>query len=132
MKLHEKIRFMRQLQGWSQEDMADKLEMSVSGYAHIERGETDVQLSKLEKIAKVFGVDLLELLTFGEKNIVFFTGDNNSQHIWQILNSKEPVEILHELEKCQLLNTQKDILLEQKDKEINWLKDLIARLTKEN
>jgi len=30
------------------------------------------------------------------------------------------------------LNTQKDILLEQKDKEINWLKDLIARLTKEN
>lgn len=131
MKLHEKIRFMRQLQGWSQEDMADKLEMSVSGYAHIERGETDVQVSKLEKIAKAFGVDLLELLTFGEKNIVCLAGDNN-QHIWQILNPKASEEILHELEKSQLLNTQKDILLEQKDKEINWLKDLIARLTKEN
>jgi len=130
MKLHEKIRFMRQLQGWSQEDMADKLEMSVSGYAHIERGETDVQLSKLEKIAKVFGVDLLELLTFGEKNIICLAG--NDQSIIQSFNAKEQQEILHELEKCQLLNTQKDILLEQKDKEINWLKDLIARLTKEN
>jgi len=130
MKLHEKIRFMRQLQGWSQEDMADKLEMSVSGYAHIERGETDVQLSKLEKIAKAFGVDLLELLTFGEKNIICLAG--NDQSIIQSFNAKEQQEILHELEKCQLLNTQKDILLEQKDKEINWLKDLIARLTKEN
>jgi len=130
MKLHEKIRFMRQLQGWSQEDMADKLEMSVSGYAHIERGETDVQLSKLEKIAKVFGVDLLELLTFGEKNIICLAG--NDQSIIQSFNAKEQQEILHELEKSQLLNTQKDILLEQKDKEINWLKDLIARLTKEN
>jgi transcriptional regulator with XRE-family HTH domain len=30
MKLHEKIRSMRQLQGWSQEEMASKLGMSAS------------------------------------------------------------------------------------------------------
>lgn len=33
MKFHEKIRFMRQSKNWSQEDMADKLGMSVAGYA---------------------------------------------------------------------------------------------------
>ncbi|MEZ5671247.1 MAG: helix-turn-helix transcriptional regulator [Thiotrichaceae bacterium] len=132
MRLHEKIRSMRQQQGWSQEQMADKLNMSVSGYAHIERGETDVQLSRLEQIAKVFGMDLLELLNFGEKNIVCFAGDNNSQHIWQILDSKNSQEIAHELEKCRLLNVQKDMLLEQKDNEINYLRDLIQKLTKKD
>jgi len=47
--------------GWSQEDMADKLDMSVNGYANIERGETDVQVSRLEKIAETFGIELAEL-----------------------------------------------------------------------
>lgn len=131
MKLHEKIRSMRQQQGWSQEQMADKLNMSVSGYAHIERGETDIQLSRLEQIAKVLGMDLLELLSFGEKNIVCFAGDNN-QHIWQILGVTESQEVLHELEKCQLLNMQKDRLLEQKDNEINYLRNLIQCLTKKD
>ena len=69
MQVHEKIRVMRQSKGWSQEDMADKLDMSVNGYANIERGETDVQLSRLEKIAEVFGMELFELFNFGEKNV---------------------------------------------------------------
>jgi len=36
MKVHEKIRFMRQSKGCSQEEMADKLDMSVNGYANID------------------------------------------------------------------------------------------------
>jgi transcriptional regulator with XRE-family HTH domain len=31
MKLHEKIKFIRQLKGWSQEEIANKLEISVNG-----------------------------------------------------------------------------------------------------
>jgi transcriptional regulator with XRE-family HTH domain len=34
--------------------MADKLYMSPNGYANIERGETDVQISRLEQIAGYF------------------------------------------------------------------------------
>lgn len=126
MKLHEKIRSMRQLQGWSQEEMASKLGMSVSGYANIERGETDVQLSRLEQISEVLGMKLLELLSFGEKNIVCLAG--NDQSIVQSFNAKESQEILHELEKYQLLVSHKDSLLEQKDKEISYLKEVIAIL----
>ncbi len=126
MKLHEKIRFMRQLQGWSQEDMADKLEMSVSGYAHIERGETDVQLSKLEKIAKAFGVNLLELLTFGEKNIICLAG--NDQSIIQSFNAKEQQEILHELEKSRLIVEQQRKELSLVYQEIEHLKEIISLL----
>jgi len=77
MKVHEKIRSIRQSKGWSQPDMAGKLDMSVNGYANIERGETDVQISRLEKIAETFGMELLELLNFGERNAFYLATDNH-------------------------------------------------------
>ena len=33
MELHEKIRVMREMNQWSQEEMAEKLAMSANGYA---------------------------------------------------------------------------------------------------
>ena len=39
MEIHEKISAIRHLRGWSQEDMAAKLNMSKNGYAKIERGK---------------------------------------------------------------------------------------------
>ena len=85
MKVCEKIHFLRQLKGWSQEEMADKLEMSTNGYAKIERGETDLPLSRLEQIAKVFEIELVELFSFGEKNVFYVTGDNisNCKYFYQ-------------------------------------------------
>lgn len=70
MKVHEKIRYMRQSKNWSQEEMADKLGMSVAGYAKIEQGRTDAHYSKLEQIANVFGIGVMELLSVGERNVI--------------------------------------------------------------
>ena len=36
--MHDKIRMMREFRQLSQEDMAEKMNMSLSGYAKIERG----------------------------------------------------------------------------------------------
>lgn len=121
MNVHDKIRFMRQLKGWSQEEMAEKLEMSVNGYANIERGETDVQISRLEQIAKLFSVDLTELMSFGERNIICLLGDNN-QHVLQTLNMS-PEALLMELQKHQ-------VLLRERDKEVQYLKEIISLLKK--
>lgn len=123
MNVNDKIRFMRRLKGWSQEEMAEKLEMSPNGYANIERGETDVQISRLEQIAKIFGVDLTELMSFGERNILYYCGDNNTitnQHVLQALNVS-PETLMMELQKCQ-------VLLQQKDKEIQYLKEIVSLL----
>ena len=46
MTIGEKIRFMRLLKGLSQEDMAEKLEISLNAFGRIERNETDLNLSK--------------------------------------------------------------------------------------
>ena len=69
MKLHEKIRCNRKLKGWSQEDIAAKLEMSSNGYGSIERGDTDVNLSRLNSIAELFDMTLLELMSFDLNSI---------------------------------------------------------------
>ncbi len=122
---------MRQLKGWSQEEVADKLQMSVSGYANIERGETDVKISRLENIAEVFEVDLLELLNFAEKNTFYFGGDNN-QPILQ--NARVEVKKTsftthqYELEKAQLLLKEKDQRIKSLEQQIEQLKEINALL----
>ena len=122
MAVHEKIKFIRQLKGWSQEEMAEKLAMSVNGYGSIERGETNVNLSRLEQIAKLFGMELSELVALNEKSVFYMSGSNSTGQINQehcVINSHAPEDQLFytqkELEKLQLI-------IELKDKEI-FLKD---------
>lgn len=130
MKIHEKIRSIRKSKGWSQEKMAEKLELSVNGYANIERGETDVQVSRLEQIAETFGMELLEFFNFGERNVFYLVSDNdhtensfNCRNLQSIDFSSEKNEFEHELEKAHLL-------LREKEKENNYLKEIIASLMK--
>jgi transcriptional regulator with XRE-family HTH domain len=108
--------------------MADKLNLSVNGYANIERGETDVQISRLEKIAETFGMELLELFSFGERNVFYLAADNN-QNSFNCKNlqstnfSNEKPELEHELEKARLL-------LQQQEKEIAYLKEINSLMKK--
>lgn len=45
MSVNEKVRLFRELNQWSQEEMAERMNMSVAGYAKIERGETNIKPS---------------------------------------------------------------------------------------
>ena len=63
MKVNEKIKDLRKVQGLSQEKIAAKLDMSANGYGGIERGEVDIKLSRLEKLSEILGVEASELLT---------------------------------------------------------------------
>ena len=71
MSVNEKIRKIREAKDWSQEQMAEKLNMSLNGYAKIERGESKIYLDKLEQIAQVFDIDVIELMQSDGKNICF-------------------------------------------------------------
>lgn len=145
MKIHQKIHALRKQKKLTQEDMAEKLEMSVGGYAKIERGETDYQLalenylSKLAKIAKALDVDL-EALTEGTKKFVYLIGligdDNNCFNSSVIGLSNE---LTFEIQKLQLIIKNKDSEIEHKNAtiefkntEIENLKIQIAQLQKIN
>lgn len=58
----EKIRLLRLQHGLSQENMADALGISTTSYGDIERGKTDLTLSRLHQIADVFKINITALL----------------------------------------------------------------------
>ena len=117
MEVHDKIRVMREINQWSQEEMAEKLAMSANGYAKIERGQTNISIDKLKQIAQIFNIDMVDLIANQDKTYFFSIGDNN-------VNSHN----LNSMDKFQLLLDAKDELLKQKDKEIEALKEIIALL----
>ena len=58
----EKIRLLRLQHGLSQENLADTLSISTTAYGDIERGKTDLTLSRLHQIAEVFKINVAVLL----------------------------------------------------------------------
>ena len=61
--LGKKIRLLRHEKGWSQEDVAKRLDISIPAFSKIETGITDVNLSRLNQISKLFGLSLVQLLS---------------------------------------------------------------------
>lgn len=57
----QNIRTLRIQSGWSLRIAADRLGISTSALSKIETGNTDVNLSRLEQIANVYGVTLIQL-----------------------------------------------------------------------
>lgn len=66
--LGKKIRLLRHQKGWSQEDVARRLGISIPAFSKIETGITDINLSRLEQIAALFEMSVVQLLTFNDTN----------------------------------------------------------------
>ena len=65
--LGKKIRLLRHQKGWSQEDVAKKLDISIPAFSKIETGITDINLSRLEQISILFEMSVIQLLTFNDQ-----------------------------------------------------------------
>lgn len=128
MDITEKIRTVRETKAWSQEDMANKLNMSLSGYAKIERGDTRLNLPKLQKIADLFDMDLIELLSITGKGDVYLASENflNVTNNYNETNQT----LAHKIEKLEQALTHKEELLTQKDAELAALKKLLTAYEK--
>src|ERR1700761_8586875 len=61
------IKTLRLMRGWSQEDMANKMNISIPAFSKIETGITDVNLSRLEQIAHICEVSLVQLFLANHK-----------------------------------------------------------------
>jgi len=64
--LGKKIRLLRHQKGWSQEDVAKRLDISIPAFSKIETGITDINLSRLEQIANLFEMTVVQLLTLND------------------------------------------------------------------
>jgi transcriptional regulator with XRE-family HTH domain len=148
MKVYEKIKYLRNFRDWTQEEMAEKLQMTPNGYAKIEQGKTDPDLSRLEQISEILGVELAQLVGLNDKNVsnfienyynAFICLDHDYNHHPQYHNNAaDQTTCKHELEKANLIIEQKDKemvylkeMIEQKDKEIAYLKKMIELMEKQ-
>jgi transcriptional regulator with XRE-family HTH domain len=114
MELSEKIKELRKKRDWSQEIVANKLNISLNSYGALERGETDIKLSRLEELARIFEADISFFFINDSEKTSRRKGDMNRRL------DDITVEDYH------LLEIEKHKL--ERDLEINTLAETIERL----
>ncbi|GAB2561251.1 helix-turn-helix domain-containing protein [Spirosoma aerophilum] len=105
----EKIRLQRLQRGLSQENMADLLNLSTTAYGDIERGKTDLTLSRLAQIANVLGISPISLLS-------------DEAIPAQVVESKSEELVSHELETLRLTLEKQQLELDKLRLEADYWK----------
>lgn len=134
MKINEKIRFLRESKSLTQDEMADRLGMSTNGYAKIERGETRLTIPKLEQIVEVFDTDILELMSLGERNVVYFQESGNN-HSLNIINptsqdlASEIIQLKQTISHQQEMLSAKNELIALQKSQLETLQKMVEKLS---
>lgn len=129
-----KIKQLRAIKGWSRQQVADKLEISVAGYGGIERGETDIPITRLAQISEVFEIAVPDLLGWNEK-IIFNIKQKDNHNSYQMNFSSSDMEKLtlkNELEKSQLMQQALQNENEGLKQQIAQLQAIIELLKQQN
>lgn len=112
MQIGNKIKKIRELKNYTQEYMAQSLNLSINGYGKIERDEVDITIGRLNDIAKILGIDALQILGFDEKKIFNITHNHNNNAVGIIQNDDGyKTFIMHLQEENKELRTQINRLL---------------------
>lgn len=68
-EINLKIKQLREVKSYTQEYMAEKLNVSNSTYSRIETGQQDITISRLAEIANILDVEAWELLAPNGKSV---------------------------------------------------------------
>lgn len=122
-KIGGEIKKLRLINEWTQEQIAEQLYICRDAYGDIERGKTDICLSRLAQIADFFGVEITFL--FGTipcttnynqyNNLKSHRNPQINHHSHCHFHSAEE-KLQHELEKAQLTITHLQQQIEDKQK----------------
>ena len=88
-----RIREMREITGYSVEEMAKKTEVSVDEYKVYESGSVDFSFSFLHKCANAFGIEITDLLEGRSANLSSYTVTRRGEG--QQTAKEEGIEIQH-------------------------------------
>ncbi len=96
MQVGQKIKKLRELKNYTQEHMAQLLDMTQPSYSKIETGETDITYNKLEKIAEALQLRPEDIITFNEHLVFNIMHNQNGQNGLVINQLTEETKRLHE------------------------------------
>ena len=125
MSIHSKVKKIREYKGITRQEMADFLDISLSGYSKIEQGKVEVSINKFEKIAEYLGVDKYELCRARTdediacilKQEPVVKKEDNADMLKQIKRQDKLIELL-EKEKNELRRENR-ILISENNKLLN-------------
>lgn len=123
------MRELREQQGLTQAELAEKTGLTPNGYAKIERNETEPQAESIKRIAQALGVSMEVLMTKKEedaKNIVIIGENTNNTVDDNAVIGIKNVNCNVDEYKAQIELYKQ--LLEEKDKRIKNLEELVEIL----
>jgi transcriptional regulator with XRE-family HTH domain len=133
IKIGKKLKELRTVNQWTQEQIAGQLHLTRNAYSDIELGKTDICISRLAQLANFFSVDISYFVDDKERVVIYLAGTQNIQSVknqkikdCHIYPSEEKLQ--YELEKQQLQLDLKDKELALQQREIENLKEIIALL----
>ena len=116
-----KIKNIRELKNFTQEYMADKLEISQAAYSKLEKGDFKISQDKLNKIAEILDVNLEDIKDFDNKRILnsynSIKGNNSN-----ITYSNQDIILIRKLYEDKINLLEK--LIQKQEEEIKNLKNL--------
>ena len=78
-ELGERLKKFREMRNFTQEYVAQQLDMTPQGYGKIERNEVEVSIQRLETIAKILGTTIQDIFSFDER-VIFNNTDFKNNH----------------------------------------------------
>ena len=110
----EKIKTIRLLRGFTQEYVADKLDIKQNTYSKIESGQTRLDVDILKKLAEILGVSQADIIN-NQPTIINFEANNSNRDTDHFYHKRDFVEKI----------------IASKDSEIQYLKEIISSLIKD-
>lgn len=84
MKIGEKLQFLRKLKGFTQEEIASKLNMERRSYANLENNTTKIDISRMNQIARIYGIEVEEILNFDTNKAFDQCFNKNAKNIFPL------------------------------------------------
>jgi len=66
--LSTNLKHLRFEKEWTQQDVARQLNISIPAYSKYETGSTDINLSKIQKLAKIYNTTVVKLLSSDDED----------------------------------------------------------------
>lgn len=128
-QLRQNIRDIREDKHLTQADMAEKLNLSETEYAKIERGESKLNIDRIQQIANVLEVNLADLIPFGDDAVIIFNNSNDNfsnSNNFSLAFGNNTLE--QEIAKLHELLIMKNDVISSREREIELLKQQVATL----
>lgn len=76
-----KVRRLREIYGYSQEYIAFELGISQAAYSKKETGRTELSFDCLEKLSKIYGLSLMELISLSPQELLLAVIQKNFKSV---------------------------------------------------